>query len=103
MQFQTDVKTTSIEDGLDQWTEEETPSIHVANIILPKQIIRDDKQDQFCDQLKFNPWHSLEVHKPMSDSGQARFFVYKESASGRSQGSQVEPIGNEFIGNLINE
>lgn len=101
VQFQTDVKTTSIEDGLDQWTEEESPSIHIANIILPKQIIRDDQQDQFCDQLKFNPWHSLEAHKPMSDSGQARFFVYKGSADGRSEGSHKEPLGNEFINNLI--
>lgn len=83
-QIQTDVDKTSVEDGLDIWTPEESTPITVGQLILPKQYFDTPEQNRLCERMRFNPWNAIEDHLPMSDTNQARGIVYLKSAEHRT-------------------
>ncbi len=84
-QAQTDPVQTSVEDGLDEWTPEESKPELVAQLWMPKQKADFDSkgQNEQCEAMRFNPWNALADHTPMSDTMQARAFVYMSSAKYR--------------------
>jgi len=49
---------------------------------LPQEYLYED-QIEFCENLYFHPWHTLEDHKPLSSIGEARKFVYTNSQNTR--------------------
>ncbi|OHC62942.1 MAG: catalase [Pseudomonadales bacterium RIFCSPLOWO2_02_FULL_63_210] len=66
-----------IEDPSVEWDESITPFETVAKIELPAQDFDSREQNLFCDNLSFNPWHSLPEHRPIGGINRLRKAVYE--------------------------
>lgn len=76
LQIQTDPERTPIEDTTVEWTEELTPTLPVARLVLPKQDINDPEVQQACRALTFTPWHATEDHRPLGKVNRVRRPTY---------------------------
>ncbi|RJG09237.1 catalase [Pseudomonas cavernicola] len=66
-----------IEDTSVEWDESLAPFETVATIKLPAQDFDSTEQNLFCDNLSFNPWHSLPEHRPIGGINRLRKAVYE--------------------------
>jgi catalase len=66
-----------IEDPSVEWDESISAFETVANIQLPAQDFDSREQNLFCDNLSFNPWHSLPEHQPIGGINRLRKAVYE--------------------------
>jgi hypothetical protein len=66
-----------IEDPSVEWDEAISPYETVASIQLPAQDFDSTEQNRFCDNLSFNPWHSLPEHRPVGGLNRLRKAVYE--------------------------
>ncbi|QLC72581.1 catalase family protein [Pseudomonas sp. LPB0260] len=66
-----------IEDPSVEWDEAVSPYETVANIQVPAQDFDSTEQNRFCDNLSFNPWHSLPEHRPIGGLNRLRKAVYE--------------------------
>lgn len=101
VQVQTDAHRMPIEDATVKWPEALSPYVPVARLTLAAQRFDSDDQLAFADVLRFNPWHSLEAHRPLGNSNRARFRMYRELATLRQRMNgveHVEPTGDERFG-----
>jgi hypothetical protein len=73
VQVQTDPYTMPIEDPSIVWR---SPFRKVATIEIPAQRFETAEQMQQCENLSFNPWHSLPEHRPLGGINRARKVVY---------------------------
>lgn len=64
-------------------SEKGIPYEKVAQIIIPKQKFDTRENDEACEKLELNPWHSLVEHQPLGGINRLRNPVYLESAKGR--------------------
>ena len=64
-----------VEDPTVEW---KSPFIKVATLKLPSQTIDSPEQLEFCENLSFNPWHSLPEHEPLGGINRPRKQVYQE-------------------------
>ncbi len=71
------------EQATQPWSEETSPPVHVATLILPRQDIQTPGQPAYGENLSYNPWHSLAEHKPKGSISAARKVVYRASAQQR--------------------
>ena len=78
-----DHESTPIENSMTEWTEASAPLEQVAEIIIPRQDITSEEQNNFCENLSFNPWHSLAEHKPLGVVNRVRKQIYKEISKWR--------------------
>ena len=77
-----------IENAKVFWPEtKHSPFVKVARIHINKGTQPISKE--ICDKLRFNPWHGLKAHQPLSSLNRARLAVYRKSAEVRKQLSQV--------------
>jgi hypothetical protein len=83
LQFQTDSKVMPIEDASVEWNERDSPYIPVARIRIPQQRIDSAERETACEQVVFNPWHSLREHRPLGNFNRARRDIYHAMASFR--------------------
>jgi hypothetical protein len=83
VQFSVDDKSMPIDEATVRWDEKLSKPIEVATLIINKQDITTVGQDEFGENLSFNPWHCLEEHKPLGSISEARKVVYKASADNR--------------------
>ncbi len=96
MQRQDLSKTMPIEDATVLWKESAVPFETVAKIEILKQTFDTPEQQQFCEDLSFNPWNALSQHQPLGALNRARRAVYDASASirhrlnGRTVPSQLD-------------
>lgn len=74
-----------IEDATVLWDEKETPFALVATIDIMKQSFDTPAQQQFCEDLSFNPWNALSAHQPVGALNRARRLVYQASAAIRHE------------------
>jgi hypothetical protein len=98
VQVQTDSHRMPIEDATVKWPEGESPYVTVARLRLPRQHFESDAQLAFADVLSYNPWHSLEAHKPLGSQNRARKAMYLELSRLRQAMNatpHVEPTGDE--------
>lgn len=98
LQLEKNTKATPIEDNLTEWTEENSPSIPVAELVLDQQTLanfRGGNGDANCDSLRFTPGHYIPDHRPLSNMGRGRIFGYEASQIGRNA-NEEEP-GADFI------
>ena len=98
VQDQKDPDTMPIEDTLAVWDEQESPFVKVATIQIPQQTFTSDEQKQFCENLSFNPWHGLTVHKPLGGINRARRDEMKAISDLRLKQrgvTRTEPTGFE--------
>jgi hypothetical protein len=98
VQKRIDPCTEPIEDPTIPWN---TEMVHLAQLTIPKQNFMFEDQFEFCEALSFNPWHSLEAHRPLGAINHVRRLVYEESKQLRSESASyapIEPSGNEKFG-----
>lgn len=100
VQRQTDAFRMPIEDATVKWPESLSPYVPVAELTIPAQQFDYDDQLAFADNLSYNPWHSLEAHRPLGNQNRARRQMYWELSRLRqamNQEPHVEPTGDEVF------
>lgn len=100
VQEQTDPEKMPIEDTLAVWKEKLSPFIKVATMTVPRQNSYSPAQVEFCENLSFNPWHSLEAHRPLGGINRSRLDAMKTISDLRLEQrgvERVEPTGNELF------
>jgi len=98
IQTQTDAQKMPVEDPAVVWDETASPFVTVAKIEIPKQTFDTAAQKEFCENLTFNPWHSLPAHRPLGGINRVRKVAYDRIAKYRLEKNKIprkEPNGNE--------
>lgn len=98
VQEQTDPRKMPVEDPAIEWDEKVSPFKVVATIRIPKQIFDTPAQNEFCENLTFNPWHSLPEHRPLGGINRVRKVAYDQIAKFRLKQNSIvrrEPTGKE--------
>lgn len=98
VQVQTDPHRMPIEDATVKWPEKLSPYVPVAELRLPRQRFDSPAQLAFADNLSYNPWHSLEAHRPLGNQNRARRRMYQELSRLRQSmnaAPHIEPTGAE--------
>ena len=83
IQMQVPGKVMPVEDATIEWEESDSPFVPVAHIEIPMQEFDTVAQNRFCENLSFNPWHSLQAHKPVGVFNRVRKALYEEVAKYR--------------------
>ncbi|MEO1085300.1 MAG: catalase, partial [Acidobacteriota bacterium] len=83
VQLRTDDDAMPLDAATVPWSEEESPPIHVATLVLPRQDLDTRNQSTYGENLAFNIWRALEVHAPVGSVAEARKVVYRASAASR--------------------
>ena len=97
VQFQTDPIKMPIENASVEWDETLSPFIKVATITIDgqgfdNQDFRSKERMKTCEAMTFNPWQTLEAHKPLGGINRVRKAVYTETSGFRhSQNSLRNP------------
>lgn len=78
-----------IEDPSVEWDEAIAPFETVATIKVPAQDFDSTEQNQFCDNLSYNPWHALAEHRPIGGINRLRKAVYEAISVYRHQRNGV--------------
>lgn len=76
VQRQIDPGVMPVEDATVTWEESDSPFVKVATIRIPQQTFDTPAQDEFCENLSFNPWHTLPEHRPLGNINRTRRAVY---------------------------
>lgn len=76
IQIQKDPRAMPVEDPAIEWDENDSPFQKVATIRIPAQKFDSPAQNEFCENLTFNPWHSLPDHRPLGGINRVRKVVY---------------------------
>lgn len=87
-----------VEDSKTEWLESDAPFVKVATIHIPKQDFDTDAQNEFCENLSFTPWHSLQEHRPLGGVNRVRRIVYEQVSKMRHRlngAPRQEPKGDE--------
>ncbi|HEY0132487.1 MAG TPA: catalase family protein [Nannocystis sp.] len=96
VQLYVDPQRTPIEDGSVDWSEDDSPYVPVADVVLPQQDLTDDRGrelDAYVEQLSFDPWHAPVEFRPLGNLMRARNHAYRLSTTARKAGP--EPDGSE--------
>ncbi|MCB9596862.1 MAG: catalase [Sandaracinaceae bacterium] len=83
---------TPIEDPTKSWPESVSPFIPIARLEIPRQDPASDEGRALTariDELAFDPWHALAVHRPLGAMMRARNAAYRVSTQER--GAKPEP------------
>lgn len=78
VQMQVPGKNMPVEDTTVEWSDSESPFVPVAQIEIKKQSFVENQEA--CENLSFNPWHSLPEHKPVGVMNRVRKPLYLEVA-----------------------
>ncbi len=100
IQLQKDPIKNPIENALVAWDQQDSPFIKIARIDLPSQTFTSEAQKDFCENISFNPWHSLKAHRPLGGINRARRVVMKDISDLRLKTNGVErfePTGYEIF------
>jgi hypothetical protein len=92
VQLRTDPDTMPLDDATVAWSEQASPPVRVATIVLPAQDVDTPGQAEYGENLAFNPWHSLAEHEPAGSISDARKVVYAASAALRRQYNGVPAV-----------
>ena len=79
----------SVEDTITEWEESDAPFYPVARITIHKQEFNTAEKNLACENLSFNPWHSLPSHKPLGSVNRIRYSVYQGVSSLRHSMNKV--------------
>lgn len=72
-----------LDRAMTRWSEDESPPVRVATLILPRQDLDARGQSAYGENLAYNPWHALPEHAPVGSLSEARKVVYQASANSR--------------------
>jgi hypothetical protein len=76
VQFQSDSRSTPIEDASVEWRERDSPYRRVARVRIPPQRIDDPARTSTCEEISFNPWNAPVDHRPLGNMNRARREIY---------------------------
>lgn len=79
-----------IEDATQLWNESDSPFIPVAKIEISKQKFDTPKQQEYCENLSFNPWHALPEHRPLGSLNRARRVIYQAVSKFRHENNKAK-------------
>ena len=98
VQPQVSGKNMPVEDTTVEWSESDSPFLPVARLDIPSQQF--EQNNDLCEGLAFNPWHSLPEHRPIGVMNRIRKAVYLGVSRYRRQMNGVpmcEPKGWDSI------
>ena len=79
-QLCTDIDKMPVEDAQAVWSEDESPYVTVARIMVPPQEAwTDEKSIAVDDHMSFSPWHCLQAHHPLGSIMRVRKQAYEAS------------------------
>jgi catalase len=90
VQLQNPDKYMPIEDPSIEWKESDSPFIPIAKIRIPAQEFNSAEQHDFCENLSFSPWNSLDEHRPIGQLNRIRKEVYQASSKYRHTQNKTE-------------
>jgi hypothetical protein len=102
VQTRTDPASEPIEDPTVEWSEKKSPFTAVATIEIPPQRFETPPQQDFCENLSMNPWHSVPEHRPLGGINRVRKVVYEAISKLRHElnnAPRAEPTGDESFSN----
>ena len=83
VQRQDITKLMPIEDPSILWQEDDSSFTSIATITIPRQKFNSVSQQQFCENLSFSPWNTLDEHRPIGALNRVRKIVYQDSSDFR--------------------
>lgn len=83
LQLRTDPDKMPLDEATVRWPESDSPYVHVADVVFPKQDIRARGQAEYGENLSYNIWRVTEEHRPIGSIAEARGAVYAASAQTR--------------------
>lgn len=89
VQFQTDAEAMPIEDPTVAWTSQ---YIKLATLTIHPQVFDSNTQIEYGDNLSFNPWHSLPVHRPLGTFNRVRKRVYEAMSKFRHEKNKLPDV-----------
>ncbi|WP_315822401.1 hypothetical protein [Paraflavitalea speifideaquila] len=81
VQFQTDPATMPLDKATVPWSEEDSPPIQLATLVIRQQDISVQGQAAYGENLSFNPWRTLQEHEPQGSISDVRKTVYQAGAA----------------------
>ena len=75
--IQTSPTGASVERSVAEWSEDDSAFIPVARLSFPVQTFDSEAQLKQCERMAYNPWHSLETHRPLGAVNRIRKLVYE--------------------------
>lgn len=97
VQMQEPGKPMPVEDATIVWDESDAPFVTVARVEIPAQAFDTPEQNEFCEHLSFNPWHSLPAHRPIGVFNRVRKALYSEVAKYRWAANKSQDNGGAAI------
>lgn len=70
----------SVEDSVTEWSKTTAPFKRVALLTIHQQAFDTPERDAYAENLSYNPWHSLEAHRPLGMISRTRRVVYQAIA-----------------------
>lgn len=91
-----DLKNNPTEDPRRLWDEKVSPFLHAAHLTIEKQTgIMTPEMNAFCENLSFNPWHTLPEIRPLGQINRIRKATYDAVSKFRHQNNarpEIEPV-----------
>jgi hypothetical protein len=97
VQFFIDEYETPIEDPTTEWA---SPWVRVGRLTLPQQSLsgaRGERLASWVEGLCFDPWHALEVFRPLGALMRARAAAYRTSSVARSARAEPTELPVELV------
>lgn len=88
-QLCTDLEKMPIEDATVPWPDD-SPYQHIATITYPAQNPHSADRQKYGENLTFNSWRSVEVHRPLGSINRLKKEVYEASSKYRHRMNQVD-------------
>ncbi|MDO9418482.1 catalase family protein [Pararhizobium sp.] len=99
VQLCTDLERMPVE-GIDAWSEENSPFITVATITAGPQVAWTRERSEIVDDgMHFSPWNGVNGHRPLGQIMRLRKLAYEKSAAFRSERNRTpvrEPMRCPF-------
>ena len=80
-----------IEDTSIEWSEETSAYRKVGQLTLTKQLIDTHPRNEFCEQIRFDPWSAPAANRPLGGMNRLRRAVYDEISAYRTNRNKVTP------------
>lgn len=80
IQLRTNDTTMPLDQATVAWSVDESPFIHVGDIVFPMQDVTARGQASYGENLSFNIWRVTQEHRPQGSIAEARREVYAASA-----------------------
>ncbi|MBC7712234.1 MAG: catalase family protein [Rhizobacter sp.] len=92
-QVSVDARKMPVEDPTVEWDESLSPYKKIGRITIPKQTGVDTaEQMKFCENLSFDPWHTLPEQRPLGAINRVRLQVYTAISKKRHDYNSVPQI-----------